>query len=1201
VFFPTDLLSFDPGAKGITISATLNAENSGKTKSGIGSEPKIKDFLTKGELAGAGRGILSNLANLRPSAFFGKDITTKNSNPNKNPASDNIKNNVPQGPLPEGVSRTPEFEVAGSAVFHFTFNEVLAEVGPNAILNSYGDVAVNATLTHKTQQNVEATISRTDDATPDTSISVGLVIGAYQNKAQALVRGKNNISSQETTGPGAVINAKKTLSVTSNISYPWVFPIRDPNTAATDAKNFFGSDPVGRFASFLDGKLGMTGLLFNSWVRTTNKSSSTNASTADFALGLSLAGLGYTNITEAIIESGAKINQDTAFRGSDQAVAVTADTKYELVHHTGNFDIDLSPEGILKSRRKSSFSYLYNASGTQSGGTGIGGAVHVLVVDNTTKAKIENDTQIYFAKAYDPTAKTGGLQVTANTAILNIALGQSGSAAKTFGFAGMVNVDTIFSETIAQIEGGSIITSAAVAGTDIYVDATDTTVMVNLAGSTMKGERKGMGFTGTVNVLNRETYAVIGALPGETQRISTIDIGGELQVKALNTGALISASFAAAIVAPGAASPPPAPSNSKTNNAVQQANQAAPSGDAANQGTYGIGVSADAALNEVVKDFAYAVIDEEAKTNGGKNIRAKKITVTADNDTGLGAFAGAVAAAKSPAGNDIAIAGSFTQNTLIGETKAYINDAVIETETLTVEATRTGVIASLTAGVSVAPGVLATSVAGSVSVNVITNTTTAYLGGLTAMLIGDTKVNARDETLIVSVAGAVGFGGKNGVGAAIAVNVIDNTTKAYVEDSNITQQGGKFEVTSSIDNPGPGNAKIVAITGSVGVSSQGSGLAGMIGVNVIADEAEAYIKNTTFTNPTGTSLSVTAEDNSWIFGIGGAVGVAGQGVGLGAAVGYNGIHSTVRAYLDNADIGTATQAYDGSVLVKADNRAVIGSGTVGAAGSKDTTIAGNVSVNVVTNTTEAYIKGGSNVYAKGAIAVKAQDDSTVGSVSGSLAIGGQGVAIGAALSSQVITNTVKANIDSSTVHSTTSTLEVTADSSSLLIAVALAGSGGQGFAGAGSVTINLIQNTIEASITGDTDLNSDGTKDKSNVQAQESIRVAAADSSTMIVISGAVGVSTNSSAIGGSVSTNNLLNTTTAKIDNSIVTSVLGQIEVKSGFEIPSDAPPTSINLGTTTVAVPEIPSEVTSQVVSVSIGVGVANWTAIAGSVPIK
>lgn len=77
------------------------------------------------------------------------------------------------------------------------------------------------------------------------------------------------------------------------------------------------------------------------------------------------------------------------------------------------------------------------------------------------------------------------------------------------------------------------------------------------------------------------------------------------------------------------------------------------------------------------------------------------------------------------------------------------------------------------------------------------------------------------------------------------------------------------------------------------------------------------------------------------------------------------------AYLDNAGIGTASEVYDGSISVTADNRSVIGSGTVSAASSKNTAIAGNDSVNVINNATEAYIKSGSSIYKAGAIAVSA--------------------------------------------------------------------------------------------------------------------------------------------------------------------------------------------------------------------------------------
>ena len=869
--------SFDPGVKGITISAKLTAEDNGKTKSGIGSEPKVKDFLTKGELLGGGADIFKNLGALvQPGKSLAKGGAWE-----KNPAGENIKN-----ALPKGFS-VPQTEFAGSFMLHFAFNDVLAEVGPNAKLHSGGNVDVKADLKHKTQQNVEATISRADPTTAQTttktSFSLGLAIGTYVNSVQAIVRGNSTtvLSSQNTTGPGAEIDAKKKIGVAANTNLPWVFPLDDPNTDANEAEVWFASDPVNRIASFLDGKLGLTGLLFNSWVRTTAKSSSIDkGGTTGLTGALALAGLGYSNNTFARVESGAKINQDLAYRSSDQTLHVTAKTNYELVHATGTFDIDLSPEAVAKARRKASGLYLFNPFGAQNNsGGGLGGSVHVLAVTNFTEAIVQDDVRIHVAKPYsvgtDPkTGKPkpeGGLLIDADTSMLNLAFGLSGAAAKTWAVGGALNVDVIVSETTAQLGSGAVVTTAAVDDVDLRVGARDKSVLVSVAGGLATSERIGAGVGIAVNVLDRKTQAVIGAIDSETRKTGQIDIGGEVVVDASNTGVLVAAGIAGAFVSPGASAPTTGGSGTSTtgqsgtqsaSTAATTASSAAPTGN--DSGQFSLALSGSVALNEVVEDSAIAAIDQLRRTDGGKNIRADGVTVTAAGDTRIGSFSGAVAVNTSVASpTSVGAAGAFSQNTLLGVTRAFISGSEIQTGALTVDAKRTGVIVALSAGVGLATGASGVGVGGSVGVNVLNSTTEAYLSGVGALLAGDSRVKARDEALIITLGGAVGFGrGKAGVGAALSVNVITDNTKAYLLDTDIDQTGGNFEVAAEIDNPGPGDAKIVAITGSVGASAQGEAVSGTISVNIVNDTAEAYLKNSSLDNASGTGLTVRAEDSS---------------------------------------------------------------------------------------------------------------------------------------------------------------------------------------------------------------------------------------------------------------------------------------------------------------------------------------------------
>ena len=102
----------------------------------------------------------------------------------------------------------------------------------------------------------------------------------------------------------------------------------------------------------------------------------------------------------------------------------------------------------------------------------------------------------------------------------------------------------------------------------------------------------------------------------------------------------------------------------------------------------------------------------------------------------------------------------------------------------------------------------------------------------------------------------------------------------------------------------------------------------MLSVNIIKDETEAYINNSTVTEGSGSSppplnVIVSANDAAEIVALGGAVGF-GQKNGVGAAIGYNEIQSTILADLDGATLNVA-----GSVTVTAQSNQTIGGVVLG--------------------------------------------------------------------------------------------------------------------------------------------------------------------------------------------------------------------------------------------------------------------------------
>jgi hypothetical protein len=147
-----------------------------------------------------------------------------------------------------------------------------------------------------------------------------------------------------------------------------------------------------------------------------------------------------------------------------------------------------------------------------------------------------------------------------------------------------------------------------------------------------------------------------------------------------------------------------------------------------------------------------------------------------------------------------------------------------------------------------------------------------------------------------------------------------------------------------------------------------------------------------------------------------------------------------------------------------------------------------------------------------------------------------GVAIGAAAAFNVIDNSTEANITSSTVNSGGAvTLDARGDAEIYVNALGIAGALGTGeeeslnLSGAGSVALNFITNTISTTISGST-----VTSDDLGLQA--------IDSTSIIGVSGSVGLGINvgeeggesgSLAVGVSIAVNDAANTIQSSIDQS--------------------------------------------------------------------
>ena len=128
-----------------------------------------------------------------------------------------------------------------------------------------------------------------------------------------------------------------------------------------------------------------------------------------------------------------------------------------------------------------------------------------------------------------------------------------------------------------------------------------------------------------------------------------------------------------------------------------------------------------------------AIINTAGTLSANAGGTSNAVTVTAANDTYIGAIAGGVANTKGDDGKgSTGVAGAAAVINIIGETLATVRGGTlglsITADSLVVDAKRTGLIASLAAGVALSgdktQAAAAYGIAGSVSINNITNNIT---------------------------------------------------------------------------------------------------------------------------------------------------------------------------------------------------------------------------------------------------------------------------------------------------------------------------------------------------------------------------------------------------------------------------------------------------------------------------------------------
>ena len=614
------------------------------------------------------------------------------------------------------------------------------------------------------------------------------------------------------------------------------------------------------------------------------------------------------------------------------------------------------------------------------------------------------------------------------------------SAAGTGAISANTIVDTINAQTIASVTGSEISTTggseiSTTGGSEISttgglnIQATADEVFYNALAGVAAAGNVSAGATVNTNVLSNTTKAEL---------VNSTVKTGDVNVNAVQNTNLNTVLFMAAGAGSGAGVAAVAGVNTISNNTVAKIDNskilAAGSTDVSattNVQANSIGVAASGVgVGAGVNGLTLTNVSTGNTTASIENrsvIEQGKTTVTSEADTTMYNLI----AGGTFSGTGASVGAYVPVNVLNNQVNAHISDSKLNQNAAesSVSATSNATLKTIVAVAGIS-GVGA-SVGASAIVNVIDNDVLAYVLSST-INGGDFEIKAEQNSSLEGLVAAVQGGGISVTGNINSVtNTLNDRVKAYAD--NLTS-------TANLDIDAVSNETITYDT----VALSGSGIAGITGaaiVNVISNQLEAYITNSTLNGG-----SVDIDTNQTITLDNAIIGGAGGGAAVGGGTIVNTVSNGNSAYVKD------TYADVSSISVNAVTNEEITSGNIMASVSAFVSGAVSALVNVLEGTTQAYINSGSQtINSDGEITVGANDTLNLKNLAGSVSASA-GSAASASVNVNVINNAVKSELLGNGLI-TADTVDVFAESDiNYAVASAAAAAGANGIAGTVSVT-----------------------------------------------------------------------------------------------------------------------------------------------------
>lgn len=720
------------------------------------------------------------------------------------------------------------------------------------------------------------------------------------------------------------------------------------------------------------------------------------------------------------------------------------------------------------------------ALGLSQNSSAIAGSFMYNAITDKNEAYAEDATLSLTGSEKDDTSLT----VEADNAakITNIAASGSG-AAKGSAVAGQISLNWVDNTTDAHVKGGSLNVGKA------------TTISAKDQGTIDS-------YTGAVAVSGGGNGAAVGAsiaanlIEGKTTSSledTTVNSGGALSVTADETSQIQS------IVAAGAASGKFAGAFSASGNYIHTDTDA----HISNKNEMKTG-----ALSVLAKNGSNATIGVGSAAIGGNSAGAS-----------IGVMVNQSAVSASLTGDEAKKKTITADGITVKADNAYNGDAS--------ESDQTAKTAK-TVAVGFAGGTSQFAGSGSVTVNVIDQTTDATIGkGKYDAGQKAAQVAATSTAKLFGLAGGVSLSAGSGLGAAVDVQTYKGHTYAGLADgASLTNASSAHVNAESAEH-----MTSIAATGAGGAGSFAG--AGAAGAHSIATDTKAYIGQQSKVTDAG-DVSVTAKDETKLNTVAGSGAVSGNtGVGLTAAV-------EVVNKKASAIVGDNAKVTGRSLTVKADNTSSSVTSAAGLGGGATAGLAGAASETFVNQETDAHVGKNANVTVKEGAEILANSTFTQGATAGSAGVGGT-VGIGISNATVSLHAVTKAYADDDAVISGGNQVKISADHTTDLTYATVAGGVGGTVGVSGNAAVNIIDTETKAYTGKKSALSADEAD-----EAGDGISITASDTTKLHGGNGGAAIGISGGGAGVAVGVTNLKKNTSAYADQKAKLDSQGQVAISA-------------------------------------------------------